>query len=337
MAGASWKDIAQEKGLAFQNKAIFGWLNGYYITLRLIFNVFRLHVYLPAPQDLTDQTGTEEQRLKADSIRADAARVLEDTLKEFKLARIRTINEGQSAGVEFRGNIKLTKRFGDFLEAATGKLAEHSIPTARVCCQCSKAMDHDEVPVLIREDVFPMHGHCADATTLTEAWDSKQKGSLLLGILGAALAAVVGAVPWAVVYCLGYMASIFGILIGFLVNKGYDLLHGRQGRVKIAVVLLFVLLSVAIGQLAGTSYQLSQLYDETKAELKVYEEMAYSKTDAIYLFWTEDLWADADTSHEILSNLGQGVFFALLGCFQMFRQLARDTAPKRPKRLDAFL
>jgi hypothetical protein len=107
--------------------------------------------------------------------------------------------------------------------------------------------------------------------------------------------------------------------------------------VKIAVVLLFILLSVALGQIAGMSYQLSQLYDETKAGLKEYEEMAYSKTDAICLFWTEDVWADAAASREILSNFGLGVFFALLGCIQMFRQLARDTAPKKPKRLDASL
>ncbi len=58
---------------------------------------------------------------------------------------------------------------------------------------------------------------------------------------------------------------------------------------------------------------------------------------AVFLFWTEDMWTDADTEREILSNFGQGVFFALLGCIQMFRQLARDTAPKRPKRLDVSL
>jgi hypothetical protein len=271
-------------------------------------------------------------------VRTAAVHALEDTLKEFKLIRVRTINEGQSAGVEFKGNLKAMKNLGGFMDAATKKLAELGIPNTRVCSQCAKVIDDAEVPVLIRDDVFPMHDHCADDAALKVAWDgSDKKGSLLLGIFGAALAAVVGAIPWAAVYVLGYVVSITGILIGWMVGKGYDLLHGRQGRVKIAVVLLFILLSVALGQIAGTSYQLSQYYDETKAGLKVYEEMAYSKTDAIFLFWTEDVWTDADTSREILSNFGMGVFFALLGCFQMFRQLVRDTAPKRPKRLDAYL
>lgn len=213
-----------------------------------------------------------------------------------------------------------------------------SVFTDKVCSHCAKAMDHDEIPVLIREDVFPMHDHCADETAIKEAWHTDMpKGSLPFGILGAAIAAIVGAIPWAIVFAMGYMASIVGILIGWTVGKGYDLLHGLKGRVKIAVVLLFILLSVALGQIAGTSYQLSQYYDETKAGLTQYEEMAYSKTAAIFLYWTEDVWADAYAMQEILSNFGLGVFFALLGCFQMFRQLARDTAPKKPKRLDATL
>jgi hypothetical protein len=337
MAGKTLKEVAKEKGLAFQSKAIFGWLNGYYITLRFFLDVIRLHVYLPAQQAAEEQSAKEEQH-SINSARTEAVLALEDTLKEFKLARVRTINEGQSVGIEFRCNARFLKHLGEFMDTATRKLAENSIPTARVCSQCAKVMDHDEVPVLIKEDVFPMHDHCADDINRQEAWDgSKQKGSLLPGILGAAMAAIAGAIPWALVFALGYMASIVGILIGLIVSKGYDLLHGRQGRVKIAVVLLFILLSVALGQVAGTSYQLSQYYDETKAGLSQYEEMAYSKTDAILLFWKEDVWSDSETMREILSNFGLGVFFALLGCFKMFRQLARDTAPKRPRRLDVSL
>ncbi len=75
-----------------------------------------------------------------------------------------------------------------------------SVFTDKVCSHCAKAMDHDEIPVLIREDVFPMHDHCADETAIKEAWHTDMpKGSLPFGIMGAAIAAIVGAIPWAIV------------------------------------------------------------------------------------------------------------------------------------------
>ena len=157
------------------------------------------------------------------------------------------------------------------------------------------------------------------------------------GILGAALAAIVGAIPWAAVYALGYVASVTGILIGYLVSKGYDLLHGRQGRAKIAVVLLCVLLSVALGQIAGTSYDIANAYDKLVAGLTKYQTMTLTKMEFIFWSWENVILVEAEALQEVLSNFGLGVFFALLGCLGMFQQLIRDTAPKRPKRLTATM
>ncbi len=339
MAVISWKQMAQEKGLTFQDRAIFGWLNGCFITLVYMLDTMCFHVYVPAQPEAQEQSSLEEHKQNASLLRAEAVRALEETLKEFKFHHVRSLSGEQTVGVEFRGSsVKAIKRLSEFLDSATQKVAALGIVSEKTCSICHQPLDSGEVPVRIKEYVFPMHDACADKAIQDAAWGKiEKKGSVLTGILGAALAAVIGAIPWAVVFAMGYMVSIVGILIGFLVSKGYDLLHGRQGRVKIAVVLLFVLLSVALGQVAGTSYDVSKYYDEAKAGLKPYEEMIYTKAEAIIIFWTEDLMASPEGIRETLGNFGMGVFFALLGCFGMFKQMARDTIPAKPKRMTASL
>ncbi len=328
-----WKDLAQEKGLTFYDKSIYGWLNGCFVTLGFLLGEMRFHIYVPALPASQEQPTEEQQRTAL--LRAEAARALEGMAKEYKLINIHSFSGEQSLGVEFRGrSLKDMKRLGEFMDRATQKVVALGLVSEKTCSVCHQSLESGEVPVKIKGNVFPMHDSCAETIIRDVAWGKvEKKGSVLTGVLGAALAAVVGAIPWAAVFALGYMASIVGILIGFLVGKGYDLLHGRQGRVKIVIVLLFVLLSVALGQVAGTSYNISQYYDETKATLKPYEEMIYTKTEAIYYFWTEDLMASPDAMREVFGNFGLGVFFALLGCFGTLLKIATDTAPLKPKRM----
>jgi len=65
--------------------------------------------------------------------------------------------------------------------------------------------------------------------------------------------------------------------------------------------------------------------------------MIYSKTEALQLIWTQVVLEDSQMMQEVLGNFGMGVFFALLGCSQMFVRLARDSAPKKPKRLSVSI
>ncbi len=334
MATNFWRKLSQETGLHFEDKRIFGWVDGYHVTFTMVLGMmFRFQVYLPANQAL-GQEADQEALQKSALLRAEAVRVLEAAAKEYKLNRTASLTGEQFAAIEFRTTNKAIKQMGQFIRRAVAGIAGLGIPSVKACSHCGQIMESGEVPVRIKDDVFPMHDNCAEEAIRQQAWlGEPKKGSLPLGILGAAAAAILGAIPWAVVFAMGYMASLVGILIGFMVSRGYDLTHGRQGRVKIVIVLLFVLLSVALGQVAGGSYQLSEYYDEVQSELKSYEEMMYTKTEALVFYWTEDLWASPQAMQEELGNFGTGVFFALLGCSGMFMQMARDTAAKKPKRL----
>jgi len=191
MATNFWRKLSQDTGLHFEDKRIFGWVDGYHVTFAMVLGMtFRFQVFLPAHQ----VTATN----------------------------------------------KAIKQMHQFIASAISGIASLGIPPVKTCSHCGKVIESSEVPVRIKDDVFPMHDNCAEEAIRQQAWIGEpKKGSLPLGILGAAIAALLGAIPWAVVFALGYIVGYVGLLIGFMVGKGYDLLHGRQGRAKIAIVLLF--------------------------------------------------------------------------------------------------
>ena len=64
------------------------------------------------------------------------------------------------------------------------------------------------------------------------------------GILGAALGAVVGAIPWAIAFYAGWFVGWLGLLIGVASKKGYELLGGKETKVKAVSVIVSSLISV---------------------------------------------------------------------------------------------
>jgi hypothetical protein len=329
MAAQPWEDFIREWGLQKEKSRIFGWVNGFFITFGLQLGTMRLHVFLPPAPEAPNPEG------QGDALRgAEAVLALESDIKAYGLSRISTWNQGSSIGIMLRGNTKTFKMLGAYITGATAKLAALFPAAQKTCAHCQAPLTGPGVPVRIRWDIFPMHDHCADALAAEAAWHKEPpKGRLLPGILGAALFALAGAVPWAAVYALGYMTSLVGILIGFLINKGYDLLGGRQSRAKVAVVLLFIFLSVALGHAAGMTYHISKTYDELTAGLP--RDGIISRLEFVRLTWEELLRPQGEALGEMIRDYGLGVFFALLGCSGTLLQVLRNTAPAKPKRLTA--
>ncbi len=328
MATIQWKKIAQEKGLSFDNMMMYGWLNNCYITMRLVVDTVHFYVYLPAKE-----AAGEEQKQAAGN--TDVLRLLENTMDKFKFSRRRVHMNGQTAVAEFQSKLQSMYKVSAFMDEVTELLSSSGFASEKVCGHCHLPLEGDGVPVNVNAAAIPMHESCADQFVQTAAWNTDtKKGSVLTGILGSLLGAIIGAIPWAVLYVVGYMASLTGIVIGYVISKAYDMLGGRKGRIKIVIVLFFIILSVALGQFAGTTYQISQQYDEAKAGLKPFEEMIYTKTEALQVFWTEIL-ASPEAIGGLLKDLGVGVFFALLGTFTMLRSIGHDAVSKKPKRLAA--
>lgn len=145
------------------------------------------------------------------------------------------------------------------------------------------------------------------------------RGSVIMGILGAAIGALIGAVVWALVGMLGYIVSVVGLLTAFLASKGYDMLHGRQGKIKVVVLLVCVILAVLLGNAGTAAMQIHQVYQEEGYSL-------YINESAFFRLMVPALLEDSDFIGAIVKDSALGIGLAILGCFGLVSQAGRKKA-----------
>ncbi len=127
-----------------------------------------------------------------------------------------------------------------------------------------------------------------------------------------------GAVVWAVILSLGYVASVIGLLIGWLADKGYNLLGGKQGKAKVLILILAVAFGVLLGTFASDAFTLMGMIGDG-------ELPGFSVGDIpllISLFWEQDSAYRSAT----ISNILMGLLFAALGVFGMLWQTGKDVS-----------
>ena len=157
----------------------------------------------------------------------------------------------------------------------------------------------------------------------------EEKKCFCRGTIGAFLGAVIGGVVWAVVMAMGYFLSIIGLLIAFLVDKGYALFGGKPCRAKVAVLVVCIILSIVIGIVGGYSALFGQVYDEAAGNLTYLESITMTKSEFILDCWLgSDLWSDAEFTSEFFTNAGMSAIFAALGCYGVIRSAHRVAKPK---------
>ena len=150
------------------------------------------------------------------------------------------------------------------------------------------------------------------------------KGSIIGGFIGALLGAAIGAVAWTLVGMLGYVASIVGFVIAFLADKGYDLFKGRQGTIKMIVLILCVVLAVGAGTVGTYVWMIHDVYNDQLAELTEFEKKYYEiATEAEYM---QDVLSDSEVQGGMLKDAGMGLVFGLLGSYGLIK-----AAKKKPE------
>ena len=152
----------------------------------------------------------------------------------------------------------------------------------------------------------------------------EKKGSIIGGFIGALLGASIGAVVWALVGMMGYIASIVGFVIAALASKGYDLLKGRQGTIKMVVLIGCVILAVFAGTLGTTVWSIHNEYD------------ALSDVEKQYFFPSEgevimQILADEEVQTSLLKDSALGVLFGIMGSFGLIKAAKK----KQPEEIPA--
>lgn len=314
MIGSGLRKLAKENGMRIDHGIAYGNLRGYAASLCDGSGVKQLIVTtkFPDPQQKTQwMSSMNAQNLN----------------KEFRVQTWQALDD--AIVIIFRdspGTMKYIEKFFDWFFPL---LNDAGATGANICTQCGSALDDGDCWKQVGAAAYHLHGRCAERMMETAAAQLQQSqlednGSYGSGFVGALLGGVLGSVVWGLVLTLGYLASVVGLLIGFLSERGYHLLHGRNGKGKLVILIVVLILSVILGTFLGEcGIVYRALLDEgitpTAGEV------------VTFLVMIVELEPAAMT--EILANLGLGLLFALLGTYYMLKRTHRETSGMKMKDL----
>jgi hypothetical protein len=232
--------------------------------------------------------------------------------------------------VIFQDTIGTMKKIEAFMEWFFPLLTQHGASRFNVCAECgTEAIGGSWY--LINGIAYYFHETCAAAVVQTVSDEQTQRrqedhGSYVTGAVGAFIGAALGAVVWALVLYSGYIAALVGLLIGWLAERGYTLLKGKQGKGKVVILILAVIFGVVVGTMAPDVVYLVQMINDGGLP-------GFGYGDIPYLLVVL-LQADAEYLRGTLSNIGIGMLMAALGVFGLLHKAGKETADIKVKKLN---
>ena len=224
--------------------------------------------------------------------------------------------------VVFNDTMGTMKKIEVFLNFFLPLLTQAGATTANVCPECGFEVAGG-CWKLIGGVAYYMHAACADRVCREiAAGDEDRKesagGNYFTGFLGALLGSAVGAVLWAVVLYFGYVASLVGLAIGWLAEKGYNLLKGKQGKGKIVILIIAVIIGVLLGNFGAYGIALVEMISAGQLPGMTFGDIPWM----ILLMLMED----SGFLMETLSSIGMGLLFAALGVWGLLRRAGAEVA-----------
>ena len=310
MIGSGLKKLATEYGMSVSHGVAYGNLGGYAATLSEGKN-YKQIVFSTRFPDATKKGEFLEWLNSQDSKQLN---------KDYRVNRIGftdTIVE-----VLFLDTVGTMKKIYAFLEWFLPVLGEYSAASVDICPECGCQIV-DGSWVMVDGVCYHVHTACADKIERDIVSDNEQEkqertGSYLSGALGAFLGATLGAIVWAAVLLLGYVASIVGFVIGWLAEKGYSLLKGKVGKVKVVILILAVIFGVLLGTFAADAFSLVGMINAGELPGAGYGD--------IPLIILVTLLESPEYLTGTLSNVGMGLLFAALGVFGLMRKAGKEAA-----------
>lgn len=312
MVSSELRQLARQYNMKISHDVAYGEVQGYAASLReepgqkLLF----ISARVPGEQQYSLRTLLEDATVK----------------KEHRI-----LNAGISGGgilVVLNGALGAKKHIAAFMDWFFPRLSRFSVGKMDTCPLCGQSITQGRW-ILQNNLASYVHEACAQGLRreLAEeqlAHSEEPQGSYGTGFLGALLGSVLGAVVWGIVLALGYMASLVGLLIGWLSGKGYDLCKGRQGKGKVAILIVAVIFGVLLGTALGDAFSLGQMI--FAGELPGYTMKDIPVMLLVLATQAEGYWGAT------LSNVLIGLLFAGIGVFGLLRQTGKSVAA--PKIID---
>lgn len=300
MIGSGLKKLATANGMKVSNGVAYGSLLGYAATM-FEGSGFKAIIFVTK---FTDLDKKNEFMLAVNGVNVE---------KEY---RVRNINlSANRIEVVFNDNPGTMGKIEDFLTWFIPLLRNAQATPYNICPECGCEITSGRW-VLMDGIACHMHDSCAQkAKREVEAKNEQKKeaddGSYITGAFGALLGAVIGAVLWAVVLKMGYVAGIVGFVIGWLANKGYDLLRGKQSKVKLVILGVAVIVGVLLGTFGGYLLELMELNPGSISD---------------NIMWLIQLVDGGLIAEDLILNVLMGILFAALGVWALFAKAGREVA-----------
>ena len=312
MIGSALKKFAADNNLTVSAGFAYGNYQGYAITL----SEGAGYKLLTISTHLTDDAGTWlDTQLSAHNL-----------MKEFRVEDVQLNETGIQ--VVFNDNPGTMKRFYAFLQWFFPLLPQSGATGFDRCCSCGQPFNGDGTWKIAGE--IPMHIHPGCAQSLLhdvrqEEEAEAQTGSYGKGLLGALVGGILGAILWALVLYLGYIAAVVGLIIGLLAELFYRKFGGKNGKGKIPILVLAVIVGVVLGTFVSDAVTLGTMIANG--------EIALSYGEIIpYIFYL--LGESGDYFSATMVNIVEGLLFALIGMGGMLYKTHKETKKFKMKDMD---
>lgn len=315
MIGTGLQKLAKQHGMTVSCGVAYGTLKGYATTFSEGAGYKRIDITTKFTEP-----GQQEQ--------LQAALNAANLNREY---RVQNVGFGSRwISIIFNDTIGTMKKVEAFIDWFYPLLEQHGAVGANVCMECGA-----EVTVgswyLINGFAYHFHDSCAEHIQGIMQEQAQQRreedtGSYAQGLLGALGGAVLGAAVWAIVLYMGYVASIVGLLIGWLAEKGYNLLHGKQGKGKVVILIIAIIFGVLLGTIVPDVVMLAQMIDAGELPGYVYGDIPYL---IVFL-----LGADTEYLGATVGNMFMGLLFAALGVFTLLRKTSKEVSDEKIKKLN---
>lgn len=310
MIGSGLKKLAAQNGMQVSKGVAYGSLQGYAATL------FEGSGY----KQMVLTTRFSDPAM-ADALRQEVNR--RNIASDFRVKNLSFAPNG--INIVFNDNPGTMKKIEAFIAWFMPLLTKYGADKVDVCNECGQPII-DGGTWILRDGVaaFHLHAACAQKVQRTSEEDhrtrmEKDEGSYLKGALGALGGAVLGAVVWALVLMMGYVASIVGLLIGWLADKGYNLLRGKQGKAKIAILIVAVIVGVVLGTLGAYGIAITQ----ELAEYGIGFDLEYVMSAMQLLF------EDPEFVSGVVGDVAMGLLFAGLGVGAMIVKANKEVSAEK--------
>ena len=307
MVGSGLKKLAAENGLKVSHGVAYGDLKGYATTLSEGMGYKRIVI----TTQFSDVDKKNELAVKLNSVNLG---------KEFRIRNLEFFFRG--IVIVFLDNPGTMKKIKEFIEWFYPLLDEYSASGVQKCQQCGNEITDAGSWKLINGLAYHFHSECGgqvyeEVKTENEERLNEDNGSYIRGILGAVLGALIGGIVWAIVLNVGYVASIVGLLIGWLAEKGYTLLKGKQGKVKPVILVGAAVLGVAVGTVGSVVLEMVKFIAKGEAGGWTYSEIP---------IWLNMFYGDSANMSATIGDFVIGLIFAFIGCFSFIKRKGMDVS-----------